>query len=152
MGKHSNFGGSNTPSETLPAPLRLSFSEIVFLSPFSIQKFLVPPPEKQIFSCFYIHSKQNADSNSREAFIEISKKVNKNRVSMVSGFNITVFFHTISTIEYPLSTSNVFTSVKGALSVLRQFLATESPLQMMKNVLYFTLKTLFTLKIFKFLS
>ena len=71
---------------------------------------------------------------------------------MVSGFNITVFFHTISTIEYPLSTSNVFTSVKGALSVLRQFLATESPLQMMKNALYFTLKTLFTLKIFKFLS
>ena len=71
---------------------------------------------------------------------------------MVSGFNITVFFHTIFTIEYPLSISNVFTSVKGALSVLRQFLATESPLQMMKNALYFTLKTLFTLKIFKFLS
>ena len=42
--------------------------------------------------------------------------------------------------------------VKGALSGLRQFLATESPLKMMKNALYFTLKTLFVLKIFKFLS
>ena len=42
--------------------------------------------------------------------------------------------------------------VKGALSVLRQFLATESPLKMTKNALYFTLRALFGLKIFKFLS
>ena len=43
---------------------------------------------------------------------------------------------------------------KDALSGLRQFLATESPLKMMKNAFYFTLKTLFVLalKIFKFLS
>ena len=41
--------------------------------------------------------------------------------------------------------------VKGALSGLRQFLAPESPLKM-KNAFYFTLKTLFLLKIFKFLS
>ena len=41
--------------------------------------------------------------------------------------------------------------VKGTLSRLRQFLATESPLQMMKNAFYFTLKALFVLKIFKFL-
>ena len=33
-----------------------------------------------------------------------------------------------------------------------QFLTTESPLKMMKNVFYFTLKALFVLKIFKFLS
>ena len=38
---------------------------------------------------------------------------------------------------------------KGALSGLRQFLATESPLKMMKNAFYFTLKALFVLKIFK---
>ena len=31
---------------------------------------------------------------------------------------------------------------KGALSDLRQFLATESPLKMMKNAFYFTLKAL----------
>ena len=39
--------------------------------------------------------------------------------------------------------------LKGALSGLRQFLSTESPLKLMENAFYFTLKTL---KIFKFLS
>ena len=39
-------------------------------------------------------------------------------------------------------------SFKGALSDMRQFLATESPLKMMKNVFYFTVKALFVLKIF----
>ena len=41
---------------------------------------------------------------------------------------------------------------KGAISGLRQFLATERPLKMMKNAFYFTLKALFILEIFKFLS
>ena len=41
---------------------------------------------------------------------------------------------------------------KGALSGLRQFLATESPLKLMKNTFYFISKDLFVLKIFKFLS
>ena len=41
---------------------------------------------------------------------------------------------------------------KGALSGLRQFLATESSLEMMKNVFYFTVKAPFIFKIFKFLS
>ena len=41
---------------------------------------------------------------------------------------------------------------KDALSDLRQFLATESPLKMIKNAFYFTLKALFHSKIFKFLS
>ena len=39
--------------------------------------------------------------------------------------------------------------VKGALSGLTQFLATENPLKMMKNTFYFTSKALFILKIFK---
>ena len=39
---------------------------------------------------------------------------------------------------------------KGALSGLRQFLATESPLKMMKYAFYFTLKALFVLNIFRF--
>ena len=42
--------------------------------------------------------------------------------------------------------------IKGALSCLRQFLASEIPLTMIDNVLYFSLKALFVLKIFKFLS
>ena len=35
---------------------------------------------------------------------------------------------------------------------MRQFLAAESPLKMMKNAFYFTSKALLVLKIFKFLS
>ena len=41
---------------------------------------------------------------------------------------------------------------KGALSGLRQNLTTESPLKMMNNAFYFTLKALFVLKMFKLLS
>ena len=41
---------------------------------------------------------------------------------------------------------------KDALSGLRQFLAIESPLKMMKNVFYFTLKSICVLKIFKLFS
>ena len=40
--------------------------------------------------------------------------------------------------------------VKAALSGLIQYLATESPLKMMTNAFYFTLKTLFVLKTFRF--
>ena len=40
---------------------------------------------------------------------------------------------------------------KGTLSGLRQFLATDHPLKIMKNSFYFTSKALFFLKIFKFL-
>ena len=46
----------------------------------------------------------------------------------------------------------VVTYLKGALQDLRQFLASGSPLEKMKNAFYFTLKALFVLKIFKFLS
>ena len=42
--------------------------------------------------------------------------------------------------------------LKGALSGLRQFLAIETALKMMKNAFYFTSKALFVLKIFSFLS
>ena len=41
-------------------------------------------------------------------------------------------------------------SVKGAVSGLRQFSTTESPLKMIKNTFHFTSKSLFVLKIFKF--
>ena len=43
-------------------------------------------------------------------------------------------------------------NLKGALSGLIQFLATESPLKMMNNAFYFISKAHFVLKIFKFLS
>ena len=44
------------------------------------------------------------------------------------------------------------TGLKGALSGLRQFLAAESLLKMIKNAFYFTSEALFVLKIFRFLS
>ena len=40
-------------------------------------------------------------------------------------------------------------NIKGALSGMRQFFATESHLKMMKNIFYFSSKALFFLKIFK---
>ena len=43
-------------------------------------------------------------------------------------------------------------SFKGAFSGLRQFLATENPLKVIKNAFYITLKAFFIFKIFKFLS
>ena len=42
--------------------------------------------------------------------------------------------------------------LKTALSGVRPFLATESPLKLMKNAFYFILKAFFFLKIFKLLS
>ena len=45
-----------------------------------------------------------------------------------------------------------FSLFKGTVSGPRQFLANESPLKMMKSAFYFTLKALFVLKIFMFLS
>ena len=44
----------------------------------------------------------------------------------------------------------VLRNFKGMLSVLKQFLVTESPLKTMKKDFHFNLKALFVLKIFKF--
>ena len=41
-------------------------------------------------------------------------------------------------------------ALKGALSGVRQYLVNENPLKIMKNAFYFTLKSLFVVKIFKF--
>ena len=43
-------------------------------------------------------------------------------------------------------------NIKSALAGMRQFLANESPVKMMKNAFEFTLKALFVPKIFKFFS
>ena len=57
--------------------------------------------------------------------------------------------------NHDLETLDIQTTVKlfkVTLSGLRQFMAIESSLKMMKNVFYFTSKALFFLKIFTFLS
>ena len=65
-------------------------------------------------------------------------------------FAIKYIFNT-STVGYKNS-RNMHSKFVGALSGLRQLLATESPLKMMKNTFYSILKALFVLNIFKFLS
>ena len=62
--------------------------------------------------------------------------------------NNTLMYMIILSIDH----SNQSEIFKGALSGLRQLLATESSLKMIKNAFYFTLKALFILKIFQFLS
>ena len=58
-----------------------------------------------------------------------------------------------SVVSDPLETANLLNKdLRGTLSGLRQFLATESPLKIMKNAFYFILKALFVLKIFMFSS
>ena len=47
--------------------------------------------------------------------------------------------------------TTTFAWLKNALSGLRQFWGTESPLKMTKNAFYFTLKALSVLEVFKFL-
>ena len=46
---------------------------------------------------------------------------------------------------------SLLNQLKDVLSGLRQFLATESPLRMVKNAFYLTLKALFVIKIFTYL-
>ena len=43
---------------------------------------------------------------------------------------------------------SIMVTIKGTVSGLRQYLATESSIKMMKNAFYFTLKALFFLQIF----
>ena len=50
---------------------------------------------------------------------------------------------------YCLFDESYFCTLKSPLLCLRQLLTTESPLIMMKNSFYFTLKALFILKIFE---
>ena len=60
-----------------------------------------------------------------------------------------LIFSAILMTGFYINCKNGLKLFKGALLGLRQFLATESPLKMTKNYLYFTSKALFVLKIFK---
>ena len=64
--------------------------------------------------------------------------------SLVQTFQVPNPFPSFPTRKYP--------TLKGALSCLRQLFLTDISLEMMKNVFYFTLKALFFLKLFNFLS
>ena len=93
-------------------------------------------------------------------FVEVIWSVEPDCIT--SNFLKAVFHNTLisikeSIINNQFSLINIkksfsITLIKGALSGLRQYLANESPLKLMKNAFYFTLKPFFVLKIFKFLS
>ena len=59
-------------------------------------------------------------------------------------------FNKVSSLESPSLLKEDF--FKGTLEGLIQLLSTESPLKVMKNAFYFTLKALFVVKLFIFLS
>ena len=69
----------------------------------------------------------------------------------LSGAIVTIFELMISIWDHYTAQKMKF-SIKGTHSGLRQFLAAERPLEMMKNAFCFTSKGLFVLKIFKLLS
>ena len=72
------------------------------------------------------------------------KRVTSFKIKKPNSFNVFILFKTFFTVDFHM--------VKGALGGLRQFLATESPLKVMKNNFYFTSKALFVLKIFNVFS
>ena len=65
--------------------------------------------------------------------------------------NNLVFSYIHSYVIAAHKSSRKWVLIKGAFSGLRWFLATESPLKVIKNTFYFTSKALFVLKIFEFL-
>ena len=87
------------------------------------------------------------------SFLFINKTLRLNNLKTKTAMNakVSVLFLCVETIIYFLWYNLHDCNFKGALSGLRQHLATASPLTMMKNTFYFTSKALFVLKIFKFL-
>ena len=82
----------------------------------------------------------------------VPKDESKMNLSNLKIFELKIKWLNIITIVLSWQNLAFWIIIKGTLSSLRQFLATESPLKMTKKPFYFTLKDLFKLKIFKFLS
>ena len=64
----------------------------------------------------------------------------------------TLWRHVFLLCAINLRTESYWHLLKGALSCLRQFLATENHLKMVKNAFYFALKVLFVINLFTILS
>ena len=74
----------------------------------------------------------------------------KSGITYVISYNyakIKVDLYNSLPLEKTIIFHNVIILIKGTLSGLRQFLASESPLKMMKSAFYFTLKALFVFNI-----
>ena len=105
----------------------------------------------------YTRSSKDIHEESPERLLNFQFPPSAQRVKLfidVQALQIS-FFSSITLYNYQKShLFFLFISVtlKGTLSGLRLLLATESPLIIMKNDFYSTLKHLFVVKIFKFLS
>ena len=116
-----------------------------------------------IFVCLvflnFHSSKKKLKSVGRKIFLKRTQYKNKKRLPLLDQLtHFRLMFHLCRNQVVGFYWQNVWKThveewnFKGALSGLRKFLAIESPLKMMKNAFHFTLKSLFVLKIFKFLS
>ena len=70
----------------------------------------------------------------------------------MSRFLLHLLVYLWTSFKFGIKSHKIEHTLKGALSGLKQFLATESPLKMMKNAFHFTSKALFVLRIYEFLS
>ena len=114
--------------------------ESIFCKVYFVSKKLINICVLSQFMVYWIHIKKHFFIHFYWLFLILSKAFSvslKWREQHNSNFMFAVFIHGFNL---------------KALSGLRQFLAAESSLKMMKNTSYFTSKALFVLKIFKFLS
>ena len=95
--------------------------------------------------------KKMCSENTQQIYMKTPMlKCDFNKVALQINFTEITLQHGCS----PVTLLHIFRTpfLKGTLSGLGQFLATESPLKMVKNTFYFPSKALFILKMFKFLS
>ena len=102
---------------------------------------------KYTWNCLYCWKKEKNQNQNNQGDTQTFRENFLLFIGLCNWF-FSFFFFFLS--WYPSFRFSSFL-LKGALESLRPFLMTESPLKMMKNAFYFTLKALFVFKIFKFL-
>ena len=123
------------------------FSKTENLKPSSLMKYCW---KGKTTATFLFSSLKILASNiylSSKGYFSSQKHVFVNTQNVLEGLTESYSFYSCHA-----NSSQAHKCFKGALSGLRQFLATESLLKSMKNDFYFTSKALFVLKIFDFLS
>ena len=141
----------NLEEENIIKDIKLKYFQI-----FRLKKELNDTAIKDMRNLFKLEKEDKATKYRIHRYIrdltEHEEKEKKNCYKPVRNH----IFQSNNYIEYKSKgdknkTLSVKEYVKGALSDVRRFLATESHLKMMKKGFYFTQKAFFVLKIFKFL-
>ena len=103
-------------------------------------------------SCFLFVWARNSKTAISRCFFDVSMDHYQFFDHFSVNWNDIVLFEFYSMLLGSRVWEKSLTPLFKGFSGLWQFLATESPLKMMKNAFYFASKTLIVLKIFKFLS